>query len=134
MYEVEEQAMDYEQNINYDKQVVRIVEGIKASEPVPWFRQLNKAPPEPFCCKYESNGHQDDHNYSSHTLNSSNKVDVLGFILSKVINQIVRILIVSLIYKPWEIACEMIAGVEYNTNHNGCSNSLNHRQRENKLM
>jgi hypothetical protein len=41
--------MDGEQDVDNDKQVVRIPECIVSSEPVKGFWKLNEAPPEPSC-------------------------------------------------------------------------------------
>ena len=47
VFKVEEYAMNDEQDVNNDKQVVWIPEGIETRQPIKRLGQLNKAPPEP---------------------------------------------------------------------------------------
>lgn len=59
--EIEKHAVDYEQDIDNDKQVVWIPEGIEASESVKGLGKLNEASSEPPCGKCEGHSHADNH-------------------------------------------------------------------------
>jgi len=72
MHEVKFYSVDDEKDVDNDKQMMWIPEGIEASEPTKWFRQLNEISPEPFGCKCKCYYHKNHHQNSSHALDAFN--------------------------------------------------------------
>ena len=72
VHKIEKDTVDYEQDIDNDKQVVWIPEGIEASKPIKGFGKLNEAPPKPSGGKCECHCHAYHHKNSSHTFRPFN--------------------------------------------------------------
>lgn len=122
--EIEERAMDDEQDVDENKEVVWIPESIVACEPIKWLRQLNKTPPKPPCSQCKGNYHENQHENPCNSLNPFNKIHVFWPVFTKVLNHVKVVYGIGLVCKPWKVTGKMVSGMEYDTNYNGCSYSL----------
>ena len=74
MDEIEEDAVDDEQDVDDNEEVVRVPEGVEAGEPVERLRQLDEASPEPSGGESERYCHAYHHEDAGHPFGPFDKV------------------------------------------------------------
>ena len=73
MNEIKHQAMDDEQDVDQDEEVVGVPEGVEAGDAIKGFWELHQAPAEPVGGESEGNEHQHHHQNSRYSFPALNQ-------------------------------------------------------------
>jgi hypothetical protein len=84
--EDEQSAMNYEQDVDDHKQMMRVPKGVESRDVVEGPRQLDQTPSKPLRSKRERDRHKNNHYDSSDTLYGPPKPPVIGLVVMQVIS------------------------------------------------